>query len=235
MEPESAAPRPSARPLAGSSDDREARLEALAAALIHRFNNVLMGIQPHVEVIKRSAKDNERVLGSATQIETALRRAKGVMSDVAKLARPVKLDEQPLAVDGWFTSLERELQPFATNPVEVTFDPGVDLVVSGDREQLSRAIANIVMNSVEAMPNGGSVSVTARNVADGIELKIADSGNGVAPEVAHRVFEPLFTTKRNSAGLGLPIAQQIVEAHGGTVRFDSTPDGTTVTVTLKRA
>src|SRR5450759_1030122 len=78
--------------------DREARLEALAAALIHRFNNVLMGIQPHVEVIKRAGKENERILGSASQIETALRRAKAITSEVSRLVRPMVLNVQPLAV-----------------------------------------------------------------------------------------------------------------------------------------
>lgn len=217
------------------SDDRAARLEALTAALIHRFNNVLMGIQPHVEVIKRASKDNERVLGSATQIETALRRAKVVMSEVGRLARPATIEAEPVPVGAWFDMLRKELQPFATNPVDLTFDAGQGLIVSGDRDQLSRVIANLVTNAVEAMPNGGNVSVTARAVDEGVELEIADSGAGIAPEMLDRVFEPLFTTRRNSAGLGLTIARQIVEAHGGTVHVSSTSgEGTKVTFVLSR-
>lgn len=218
------------------SDDRAARLEALIGALIHRFNNVLMGIQPHVEVIKRAAKDNDRVLGSATQIDTTLRRAKVVMTEVSRLARPANLETRPLAVDKWFEMMREQVQPFATNPTDVTFDPGTGLVVSGDRDQLSRAVANLVTNAVESMPNGGTVSVTARPAGDGVEVEIADSGSGIAPEMLARVFEPLFTTKRNSAGLGLSVAQQIVEAHGGTVSIDSAPGtGTKVTFVLRRA
>ncbi len=206
------------------------------AALIHRFNNVLMGIQPHVEVIKRTAKDNERVLGSATQIETALRRAKAVMAGVARLARPISVDAQPLDVGAWFEMMRRDFQPFATNPVELTFESFDDLVVSGDREQLTRALANLVTNAVEAMPNGGSVAVTARKVEPGIELQIVDDGEGIATEILGRVFDPLFTTKRNSAGLGLPLVQQIVEAHGGTVHLESkSGEGTKITIVLRRA
>ena len=211
-------------------------MEALAAALIHRFNNVLMGIQPHVEVIKRAGKDNERVLGSATQIETALRRAKAVMVEVGRLARPSTVNLQPLAVDEWFASLERDLQAFATNPVSLTFDGGDDLTLLADRNQLTHAIANVVTNAVESMPNGGNVSIAARSTNDGVEVTITDNGSGIAPEVLAKAFEPLFTTKRNSAGLGLPVAQQIVEAHGGTMRLESNGgEGTKVTLVLRRA
>ena len=218
------------------SGDRAARLEALTGALIHRFNNVLMGIQPHVEVIKRTGKDNERILGSATQIETALRRARVVMTEITRLVRPEVPDMEPLAVDKWFDMLRDDLHPFATNPITLTFDPGHVLVVSGDRGQLSRVIASLVTNAVESMPNGGKVTVSARAVENGVELEVADSGSGIDPVMLPRVFDPLFTTKRSSAGLGLSVAQQIVEAHGGHVSIESTlGSGTNVTFVLRRA
>ena len=217
------------------NDERAAKLEALFGALIHRFNNVLMGIQPHVEVIKRATKDNERIQGSATQIETALRRAKVVMSEISRLARPTTLDTKPVDVDEWFDMMRDSVLPFATNPVDLTFDPGTGLVVSGDRDQLSRAVANLIANAAESMPNGGKVSVTARAVGNGVEIEVADNGSGIAPEMLARVFEPLFTTKRNAAGLGLSVAQQIVEAHGGSVHLDSTSGaGTKVTFVVPR-
>jgi signal transduction histidine kinase len=218
------------------SGDRAARLEALTGALVHRFNNVLMGIQPHVEVIKRTGKDNERILGSATQIETALRRARAVMSEIMRLVRPTVINTQPIAVDKWFEMLRDDLQTFATNPITLTFDPGEALVVSGDRDQLSRVIASLVTNAVEALPNGGKVSVSARAVGSGVELEVADSGSGMDSEILTHVFDPLFTTKRNSAGLGLSIAQQIVEAHGGPLSIESAPGtGTRVTFVVPSA
>jgi signal transduction histidine kinase len=217
------------------SGDRAARLEALTGALVHRFNNVLMGIQPHVEVIKRTGKDNERILGSATQIEAALRRARAVMSEIMRLVRPPVINAQPIAVDKWFEMLRDDLQTFATNPITLTFDPGEALVVSGDRDQLSRVIASLVTNGVEALPNGGKVSVSARAVGSGVQLEVADTGSGMDPEMLAHVFDPLFTTKRNSAGLGLSIAQQIVEAHGGPLSIESAPGtGTKVTFVLSR-
>lgn len=217
-----------------SDRDEAARLEKLAAALIHRFNNVLLAIQPHVEVIKRAGKDNERVLGSATQIETALRRARTMMSDVRALAHPLLVDVEPLNVDGWFESLREDVQPFtAQSPIDLTFEAEPDLIVSANREQLTRAVVSLVANAAESLPQGGAIAVTARAVPSGIEIEVADNGMGIAPEVMERAFEPLFTTKRNSSGLGLAIVRQIVDAHGGTVDLQSTVGtGTRVTIIL---
>ncbi len=220
--------------MADSDSERE-RLEALARALIHRFNNVLMGIQPHVEVIKRAGKENEKVLGSATQIETALRRAKSMMSEVSQLARPASLEIQSIEVTGWFDSMRREVQPAAMNPVALTFDAAPGLTLSGDRNELTRAIVNLVNNAVESMPQGGTIAVSARAVPDGIEVAVIDNGSGMTPEVMQRMFEPLFTTKRNASGLGLAVVQRIIDAHGGTVRIESQQgSGTTVLMTLSR-
>ena len=193
-----------------------------------------MGIQPHVEVIKRSSKDNEKVLGSVAQIETALRRAKGIMTEISRLARPVVLQVQSLPIDRWFQAMRSAVQPFATNPVDLSFDATPGLTVAGDQEQLTLAVVHLVTNAVEAMPNGGRVSVTARSSAHGVQLQVTDNGTGISADTMERVFEPLFTTKRNSAGLGLALVQQIVEAHGGIVRLESTPGvGTTAIVSLR--
>jgi signal transduction histidine kinase len=217
-----------------ADNSHESRLEKLTAALIHRFNNVLMGISPHVEVIKRAGKENERILGSATQIETSLRRAKAIMSEVSRLVRPPVLNVQPLAAGAWFESLRTDLQPFATAPVQLTFEAAPDLTIAGDRDQLTLAIVNLVTNAVEAMPNGGTVRVIARQVPAGIEIQVIDTGSGISPDMIGRTFQPLFTTKRNNAGLGLATVQQIVEAHGGTVRLESTvSEGTTVTMSFR--
>ncbi len=222
--------------MAVNDRDEAVRLEKLAAALIHRFNNVLMGIQPHVEVIKRASKDNDRVLGSVAQIETALRRAKAMMSEVRALAHPLDFDLEPVGVDGWFESLRQDVQPFtAQNPIDLTFDAEPGLVVAANREQLTRAVVSLVANAAEAMPQGGTILVTARAVPVGIQIAVADNGEGIAPEAMTRIFEPLFTTKRNASGLGLAHVRQIVDAHGGTIDLESNVGaGTTAIIVVRR-
>jgi signal transduction histidine kinase len=90
------------------------------------------------------------------------------------------------------------------------------------------------MNAIEAMPNGGQLSVTAKT-EDGIPVMyISDTGNGITPQVMQRIFDPFFTTKEHGIGLGLSIVDQSVKAMNGTISFDSAPGkGTTIKVGLK--
>ncbi len=80
---------------------------------------------------------------------------------------------------------------------------------------LRRAVLNLVLNALDAMPGGGTLTVGSTIAADGLELYVADSGPGLPADVLPRVFEPFFTTKQSGTGLGLAIVSRIAEAHGG--------------------
>jgi signal transduction histidine kinase len=107
-----------------------------------------------------------------------------------------------------------------------------------DRTLLRQAILNLVKNGLEALGRGGNLTVSTRRVDDQVEIDIRDTGPGIAPEVSKRLFEQFFTTKAQGTGLGLYISRQIIEEHGGTLRWRSAPGaGTTFTASLpiKRA
>jgi signal transduction histidine kinase len=121
--------------------------------------------------------------------------------------------------------------------LRVEVAPGLPLV-GADRVQLEQALLNLVSNAVDAMPDGGRLSLAARPDAEGVLLVVADTGDGIPPEDLPRVFDPLYTTKPpgKGTGLGLPILREIVEAHGGSVRLESRAgEGTTAVVCLKPA
>ncbi len=107
-----------------------------------------------------------------------------------------------------------------------------------DRQKLAHAFMNILLNAIQAMPEGGRLTVradTASASADGrrIRVRITDSGPGIAPANLDRIFEPYFTTKEGGTGLGLALAYKIVQEHQGTIRAESQPGaGATFTVTL---
>jgi CheY-like chemotaxis protein len=104
-----------------------------------------------------------------------------------------------------------------------------------DPAQMQQVLTNLVHNARDAMPGGGSVSLTARGVDDFVELIVADSGEGIREDVLPRVFEPLFTTKRTGTGLGLAVARQLVLQNGGSIHVESTPgSGTTFTICIPR-
>jgi signal transduction histidine kinase len=108
----------------------------------------------------------------------------------------------------------------------VTFDP----------KQVHQVLINLVKNAMEAMPEGGEITITSRVKGANAEISIADTGEGMSPDVAGKIFEPYFTTKAKGTGLGLAICQGIIRDHGGVILVDSTPGhGTTFTIQLPLA
>jgi signal transduction histidine kinase len=104
-----------------------------------------------------------------------------------------------------------------------------------DPQQLQQVLLNLSLNAVDAMPNGGTLSIGASlDTAEGIVVTVADTGSGIDPEVLPRIFQPFFTSKkRRGLGLGLPICDRIVKAHGGRITVESRPGhGTTFKIYL---
>jgi signal transduction histidine kinase len=102
-----------------------------------------------------------------------------------------------------------------------------------DPERMHQVLLNLLINAIEAMGEGGRLQVLVKTVENGIEIQVVDTGPGIGAEDLSQVFDPYFTTKSTGTGLGLAIVHNIIEAHGGTVTFDSRPGaGTTVRLRL---
>jgi signal transduction histidine kinase len=111
-------------------------------------------------------------------------------------------------------------------------------LVQGNATELRRVLMNLIVNAIDAMPHGGTLDVTTRDVATMVWVTLKDSGTGMQPEVQTRIFDPFFTTKAvgMGTGLGLSICHQIIVRHGGTITVASTPGkGTTFTIKLPAA
>jgi two-component system sensor histidine kinase HydH len=107
------------------------------------------------------------------------------------------------------------------------------VLVSADAGKLRQVIANVVVNAVEATPPSGTITINAQTHGDRATLTVADDGPGIAPEIKDQIFEPFVTTKSHGTGLGLAIAHAIVDAHGGRIVVESSPDtGTLVSLQL---
>jgi signal transduction histidine kinase len=101
---------------------------------------------------------------------------------------------------------------------EIAPDP---LMVSADAELLHRALSNLVLNAIDAMPDGGTLTAIAARKGDVVQIRISDTGTGLTPEECQRLFTPYYTTKQHGTGLGLAIAQSIVADHHGTITVES--------------
>ena len=105
-----------------------------------------------------------------------------------------------------------------------------------DRDQVRIVFGNLIRNARDAMPQGGTLTITGRAAGDEVEVDVADTGTGIASEVLGRIMEPLYSTKARGLGLGLSIARAILDKSGGSLRVSSTPgQGSTFTVRLKAA
>jgi PAS domain S-box-containing protein len=206
------------------------RVESLgrvAANVAHEFNNVLMAIQPLAQILERKPQDAERVLRAASQILASVKRGGVIASEILRFANPRAPLRQHVEVAPWLATAVEELRPVAGSRVALSVTADDSLAVSADPIQLHQLLANLVLNARDAMPIGGAIHLRAQRDGRYAAIAVRDSGTGIAPEIRARLFEPLFTTKRNGTGLGLALCQQIVTAHGGTIEVHSPAEGGT--------
>lgn len=111
--------------------------------------------------------------------------------------------------------------------VDVRFERGpAPIVLIADADQIQQVVVNLVLNALDAMPTGGSLTIyVGRRTDGGVTIEVADTGPGVAKESMPRLFEPFFSTKETGLGLGLVISRRIVEDHGGTLTASNRPSG----------
>jgi signal transduction histidine kinase len=112
---------------------------------------------------------------------------------------------------------------------EIASDP---LMVSADAELLHRALSNLVLNAIDAMPDGGTLTAVAARKRDVVQIRISDTGTGLTPEECERLFTPYYTTKQHGTGLGLAIVQSVVADHRGTITVES-PEGSGATFVIE--
>jgi two-component system NtrC family sensor kinase len=105
--------------------------------------------------------------------------------------------------------------------------------VQADPEQMTRVLRNLILNAIDAMPEGGTLTVRTMAIEGGVRLEVSDTGQGLTPEESRRLFTPYYTTKTHGTGLGLAIVQSVVSDHRGRVSVESAPGkGTTFRIEL---
>jgi PAS domain S-box-containing protein len=218
-----------------------AHMGTLAAGLAHEIRNPLnaAGLQLHLlgRAIDRSALDDRGPLrGRVEIVASELKRLERLLGDFLELARPRPIARSPVDIHALLARVLALHEPSAqARSVRFERDLG-PASARGDSERLEQVFHNLVVNALEATPDGGVVRVEASvesGPAPGVIASVIDSGRGIPAATLARVYEPFFTTKAAGTGLGLTIVRQIVQRHGGTVMIDSDPSrGTRVSVRL---
>ncbi|MCB1185105.1 response regulator [bacterium] len=219
-------------------------LGALAGGIAHDFNNLLTVVVGNVSLVEETAALQPAQRENLLRARRAMERASSLTRQLLTFARGGAPVRESLAVDRILESVAA--LAFSGSAATCRLDIAGDLwTIEADPDQIEQVFSNLMINAAQAMPDGGSLRVQARNDvqadADGalrrmVVLTFRDEGEGVAPDDLDRIFEPYFSTKERGSGLGLSIVYSIVNRHGGDIEVASAPGrGTVFTVRLPAA
>jgi two-component system nitrogen regulation sensor histidine kinase NtrY len=224
--------------------ERVAAWRELARRLAHELKNPLFPLQLTVEnlIHARGLPEEEfdEVFRESTRtlsMEIAnLKTIIGRFSDFSKMPKPhlermdaaEAITRVALLYFPWKGKVAEECDVTSAGEqkIDCCIVLGTDpLPIDADPEMLHRALSNLVLNAMDAMPDGGKLTLSARSLDDRVEIRVADTGEGLTPEECERLFTPYYTTKQHGTGLGLAIVQSVVADHAGTISVESQAGG----------
>ena len=209
--------------------ERLSELGNMAATVAHEIRNPLNSVSMGLQRLKaeftptQDADDYARFL---KLMQEEVKRLNAIVEQFLSLARPLKLEPVKITPQEVLNELI-VLTAGEANAANARVDLklSADLpVLQADRNHLKQVLLNLILNGIQAMPHGGTLTIEARPDKDCLELTVTDEGTGMSPETLKQIFEPYFTTKTNGSGLGLAIARRIIEAHHGTISVESVPE-----------
>lgn len=215
-------------------------LGSLAGGVAHDMNNVLAAILSLASVHQMTAAEGTPLRTSMDTIAKACLRGRTLVQGLLGFARNKLAEEQVLDLNVLIREQVTLLERTTLQKVALALDLAADLrPVKGDPSALSHALMNLCVNAVDAMPEGGRLTLRTDNLGDAqVLLEVADTGTGMPQEVLEKAMDPFFTTKPQGkgTGLGLPIVYGTVKAHRGQIELRSTPgEGTVVSIRLPAA
>ncbi len=240
--------------------ERVAAWRELARRLAHELKNPLFPLQVTVENLMRAKQKSPEMFeevfheGTATLL-AEINNLKTIIGRFSEFSRMPQPQRRPTQVNEVVRSVlrvfhaqlqnhelqnnelqNRELQNNYKNRIAVHTELAEALPeISADPDLLHRALQNLVLNAIDAMPQGGELAIRTRSRGDRIEISVSDTGSGLTQEECSRLFTPYYTTKQHGTGLGLAIVQSVVSDHGGKISVESTKEkGTTFRIELPR-
>jgi signal transduction histidine kinase len=219
--------------------ERMATVGRLSLKIAHEVRNPISAIELNAEMLQdivreRSGQDMDEAAGLVAAIRDQVTALDALTEEYLAFARFPRPQFEEDSVNQLVEELVDFVRPVAARQglsVRVETDPAVP-AMEIDRVLLRQAILNLVKNGVEAMSRGGELTLATRSDGEAVEIVVSDTGSGISEKVGQQLFEAFFTTKPQGTGLGLGIARQIVEEHGGELRWANRP-GVGVSFTVR--
>jgi signal transduction histidine kinase len=225
--------------------ERVAAWRELARRLAHELKNPLFPLQLTVENLLRAHEDNPQIFEeifpeSASTLLTEITNLKTIIGRFSEFSKMPQPNFQSAQLNDVIRGVMRLFQAQLTSPeqpridYDVALDPALP-EIAADPDLLHRAISNLVLNAMDAMPQGGRITLRTRGEGNRVALDISDTGTGLTREECERLFTPYYTSKQHGTGLGLAIVQSVISDHDGRISVESTPgQGTTFHIELPR-
>jgi len=215
----------------------------LAAGFIHEIKNHIGTLSLNLQLLAEDLETAEtprerRALDRVGRLSGECRKLVSLSNDFLRFARLRELHAKPVPLDEVVSRMIEFLGPTARQRnVEIEWFPGPDLPdVCLDCDLFEQALLNLMLNAEQAMPDGGTLTLTGRCEDGAVLLDVIDTGVGIEPAALAKLFRPFHTTKPDGSGLGLATTRKIVAAHGGTIGVQSEPGrGTKFTIALPAA
>lgn len=211
-----------------------AALGRVASTVAHEVRNPLNAMRGCVEFLRVKRPGDETVQHYAGIIGEEIAALDDFVRDFLRVARLESPVLEPVHIDAIARArLEAHRSVAEAQAIQLAVAPGVACpAVMADALQVGIVADNLINNAVEAMPGGGTLTVDCRQEGEAVVLSVADTGSGIPPQVVPSLFTPFATTKPDGTGIGLAICRRIIEAHGGTITFE-TADGTGTTFAVR--
>ncbi len=205
---------------------RLADLGQMASHVAHEVRNNLVPVSLYMSLLRRRLSDDSGSQNILAKIEAGFTALDATVNDLLSFTAHRQPQWQTFLVGDLVNDVCQSLEPqLDAQKVDLDIDVPPNTLLTADREMIRRALLNLVLNAIDAMPDGGTLVITSYDSAHGFELEVADSGSGLTDEAKRRAFEPFYSTKPNGTGLGLAIVYHVAESHGGTVTAMNCPEG----------
>lgn len=217
-------------------------LGVFASEVTHEIKNFLNAVNIHVFMLEREIKNlcgisNEAKQGIfeiVTAVQNGINRLSGFAQGCTRVSRSGKLNKCPVAIDEMMEEVFSLLSPRALlSAIHIELDVARDIpriVVDGDK--MKQVIVNILLNGMEDMKDGGKLGVGIKHIGQEIQISFHDEGPGVSEEIKNKIFDLLYTDKDGVTKIGLASAQNIIHAHGGTIRLEPSAKGNKFVITI---
>jgi signal transduction histidine kinase len=200
-------------------------LGQLSAGLAHEIRNPLASISGAAGIVRRGRSSEEKTAECLEIIHRECQRLSRLLTSFLDFARPRSPNFLKISMESIFDSV-LGLAEHAVNGAAISLrrEYPAGLAFDCDPEQLKQVLLNLVINAIQAMPDGGEVLIASRVECQKVVIEVRDQGCGVSKEEMEHLYDPFFTTKENGTGLGLPVAHQIVANLGGVLSARNNPD-----------